>query len=161
VCGWDDVNAMYRREALRNVPFRKATFGEDAQWAQDALLRGHTIVYNYEARVYHYHHEDPAYRFKRTFTALYLSYRLFGARPASKPRLRPMLTALKILLKERSIGLAQKFRWLRYNYALNSAYRQAVRDFNSTLEKGESFLDSRHSQLCGVAPQAPKPIGPT
>jgi len=158
VCGWDDVNAMYRREALRKVPFRKTTFGEDAQWARDALLQGLTIVYNYEARVYHYHHESPAYCFKRTFTELYYSYRLFDLKPAEKPWLRPMLSAVKILMKERSIGFLQKFRWLRYNYGLNSAYRRAVRDFNSSLEKGDSFLDSRHAQLCGVAPQALKPI---
>lgn len=158
VCGWDDVNAMYRRDVLRKVPFRKTTFGEDAQWAQDALLQGYTIVYNYEARVYHYHHEDPAFCFKRTFTELYYSYRLFGAKPAEKPWLRPMLSAVKILIKERSIGFSKKFHWLRYNYGLNSAYRRAVREFNSSLANGESFLDSRHSQLCGIAPQAPKPI---
>ncbi|HVU98931.1 MAG TPA: hypothetical protein VHE34_27100 [Puia sp.] len=57
-------------------------------------------------------------------------------------------------------GLKKKFRWLRYNYGLNSAYRRAVREFNSCLAIGESFLDSRHSQICGVAPQAPKPIVP-
>jgi rhamnosyltransferase len=158
VCSWDNVNAMYRRELLAKVPFRKATFGEDQQWAQDALLAGYGIVYNYEARVYHYHHEDPVYSFKRTFTELYYAYRLFGVKPAAAPGFRLMLRTVKILLKEKSIGFKQKFRWLRYNYGLNSAYRRAVREFDDSLNKGESVLDSRHSQLCGVAPQAPKPL---
>jgi rhamnosyltransferase len=158
VCGWDDVNAMYRRNVLRKLPFRKTTFGEDAQWAMDALLQGYTIVYNYEARVYHYHHEDPGFCFKRTFTELYLSYRMFGAKPAEKSWLRPMLSATRLLMKEKGIGPLKKFRWLQYNYGLISAYRRAVRDFNTSLAKGESFLDDRHSQLCGIAPQAPKPI---
>ena len=158
VCGWDDVTAMYRRKALLKVRFRKTIFGEDAQWAQDALLQGYTIVYNNEARVYHYHHEDATFCFKRTFTELYYSYRLFGVKPMKKPWLRPMLSAVRILLNERAIGLPQKFRWLRYNFALNSAGRRAVREFNASLAKGEGFLDGRHSQICGIAPQAPKPI---
>lgn len=161
VCGWDDVNAMYRKEALLNLPFRKTTFGEDAQWAQDALLKGYSIVYNDEARVYHYHHEDAVFCFKRTFTELYYAYRIFGAKPTEKPWLRPMLSAARLLMKEPRIGLREKFRWLRYNYQLSSAGRRAVREFNSSLAKGENFLDSRHSQLCGIAPQAPKPIGST
>jgi rhamnosyltransferase len=157
ICSWDNVNAMYRRDILAKVPFRKATFGEDQQWAQDAVLAGYGIAYNYEARVYHYHHENPTYSYKRAFTELYYAYRLFGMKPVAVSRLRPMLRTVKILVREKSIGLKQKFRWLRYNYGLNSAYRRAVREFEVSLARGESSLDSRHTQLCGVAPQAPKP----
>ena len=43
-CCWDDVTAMYRREALMQIPFKRTSYCEDAIWARDALKAGHTIV---------------------------------------------------------------------------------------------------------------------
>ncbi len=81
ICRWDDVNAMYRAEILKQLPFRKTDFAEDVLWAKDALLAGHSIVYNPKAQVSHYHYEDYDYAFKRNFIVQYHFYKYFGVLP--------------------------------------------------------------------------------
>ena len=56
-CYWDDVTAMYRKSIKEKIPFKKLMFSEDTLWANDALTMGYAIVYDYRARVYHYHHQ--------------------------------------------------------------------------------------------------------
>ena len=77
-CHWDDVNAMYRKKILEEIPFHHISFGEDALWARDALSKGHAIVYDYSARVYHYHHQNFHFYFKRTFIIHYQNYKFFN-----------------------------------------------------------------------------------
>jgi rhamnosyltransferase len=115
-CGWDNVTAMYKRDILRKIPFRQTSFAEDAQWAKDVLQQGFTIVYNTYAKVYHYHLEDPAFTYARTFTVSFHMYKFFGYLP-SKPSksVYNSLQLIKILLKESSLGFAEKIRWYRYN----------------------------------------------
>ena len=51
-----NANSMIRRECWEQVPFDdQVTNIEDRVWAQQMLQRGRTIVYEPEARVYHYH----------------------------------------------------------------------------------------------------------
>ena len=40
---WDNVNAIYKKESLLNLPFKEILFAEDAQWALDALQKGFKI----------------------------------------------------------------------------------------------------------------------
>lgn len=51
-----NANSMIRRALWEQVPFdEQVTNIEDRVWAQQMLQRGHTIVYEPEASVYHYH----------------------------------------------------------------------------------------------------------
>lgn len=158
ICGWDNVNAMYRREALMKVPFRIVGFAEDAMWAKDALLSGYAIVYNTGARVMHYHFETPDFAFRRYFTVSYHFHRIFGLRPAPADMgLMPMLRTLRLLLRAEGVPMKVKYRWLIYNYRWLKALNRAVTIFNKALGEGVAELDRVHAEICSVPPQALKP----
>ncbi|TXD81360.1 glycosyltransferase family 2 protein [Subsaximicrobium wynnwilliamsii] len=77
-CGWDDVNAMYRKQALLDLPFQPLVFGEDMLWAKMALEKGNALVYDASARVYHYHFQFPEYTYKRTLIAKFFIFKCFN-----------------------------------------------------------------------------------
>lgn len=157
ICGWDDVTACYRREALLNIPFRETSFAEDAAWAVDALRAGYKIVYNKKARVYHYHNEYPDFTFKRALTVFYHRYKLFGLIPSVPAiSLRRKMSMAKTLLKS-PISFSDKIKWWKYNLDLAVSQKKAYNTFISSLEKGEEELDAIHQKYCGKPPQANQP----
>jgi rhamnosyltransferase len=158
ICAFDNVNAMYLREALLKVPFQEIGFAEDIQWAKDALLNGYTIVFHYGARVYHYHYETKEYTYKRTFTELYYLYRILGYIGEDSSLLTALLRDARLLLRQKEMGIPARMRWWLYNYRVRTSYSKAIRDFKHSLAGGESQLDRMHQRICGVPPQAPKPI---
>ncbi len=159
ICGWDNVNAMYRKDIFLKLPFKKMVFGEDGQWAKDVLLEGYTIVYNNIARVYHYHYEKPGFTFKRMFSECYLRYRLFGYTYSRENILIPFLKDCKILVREKKVGFLQKFNWLLYNYRIRNATHAAVKEFNKSVARGDDYLDREYLRICGISPMASKPSG--
>ena len=150
VCSWDDVVALYRREALETIPFRRVVFGEDMLWARDAMRQGFAIEYRPVARMYHYHQEDPDFSFKRALTTMYFRYRNFGYHP-EKPvlSLRRKLSICKTLIKSLGFEPAAWIRWYRYNLAQQRAYLRAFTVFVESLAAGEIALDQAHEQYCG------------
>lgn len=154
ICGWDDVTACYRREALLKVPFREISFAEDAAWAMDALRAGYKIVYNKAARVYHYHHEEPDFAFRRTLTVCYHRYKLFDFIPC-RPRfsLRRKISMAKFLLIA-DVPLRQKVSWWRYNLNQHNAASSATAAFLEVLAKGEDSIELLHEKYCQLAPLA-------
>lgn len=154
VCSWDDVNALYRRDALRKVPFRKTSYSEDAQWALDAILKGFKIAYNPAARMFHYHSETEEFSYKRMFTTKYFSYRLFGLKPdlLPEPQLKQKISWIKSIIKAGIFNPIKIFYWYKYNLLKYSARRKAVLDFYSSLLAGEEFLDKEHQRICGKPP---------
>ncbi|MBC5991611.1 glycosyltransferase family 2 protein [Pontibacter cellulosilyticus] len=159
LCGWDNVNAMYKKEILLKHPFREVSFAEDALWAHDILKLGYSIVYNTNARVYHYHYETPDYTFRRSFTELYHRYKIFGTRPElPKNGLLTTLRHVKILLKEQNISWLEKYNWLIFNYNNRKASEASVFIFNQALSRGDEELEKQHDFYCKSVPQANKPI---
>lgn len=117
-CMWDDVNAIYRKDMKLKLPFRKMMFSEDTLWAKDALMQGRKIVYDYRARVYHYHHQNFKFYFKRTYIILYQNYKFYDYIRFPK---NPLIRALQIkirLLKMKELGFAEKIGWINYNLKL-------------------------------------------
>jgi rhamnosyltransferase len=154
ICSWDDVNAMYRKDTLLKIPFRNVSFAEDALWARDALQNGYAIVYNTRARVNHYHFETPDYTFRRSFTIHYHFYKFFGIRPSSNAsELVSILRNIKLLCFEK-ISMADKFRWLAYNFRQRKALKRSANLFNIALAKGETELEKKHHEISGIPPQA-------
>lgn len=159
ICGWDNVAAMYRSSVLKEIPFQRVVFGEDMNWAKRAVTNGHAIVYNQQARVYHYHQENDAFTFKRTLTTLYFRYKEFGLiheQPALS--LRSKLSMIKLLLKTKGISTGKKISWYQYNVARFKARVRAFELFSNSLQKGEKELDAVHEQYCGKAPVPQKTI---
>jgi glycosyltransferase involved in cell wall biosynthesis len=77
-CGWDDVVAMYRKQALIDIPFQPLMFGEDMFWAKTALEKGFKLVYDYSIRVQHYHHQFPDYTYKRVLISKFFIFKCFN-----------------------------------------------------------------------------------
>jgi len=158
VCRWDNVNAMYRKDVLEQLPFRKTEFAEDALWAADALRAGYSLVYNTAARVCHYHYETPEFTLRRSLAEYYHYYKIFGTIPPSPAgEWISLVRNSRVLLKEKTIGWREKWEWLRFNSRERKATRQSIRLFMDALAKGEGQLDRLHGQLCGTPPQALKP----
>lgn len=148
ICSWDDVNAMYKREVLLTLPFRQTRFAEDAFWAQDAIMAGYKIAYNYAARVYHYHHENAEQAFKRSFAEMYSMYKIFGLMPTeTKLSTAYYIQLAKGLVKASGISLQEKVGWWNYNITLKKSYNKAVALFNKELAAGEQQLDSCFERL--------------
>lgn len=155
VCRWDDVTAMYRKDVLLKIPFREVSFAEDALWAQDAVRAGYGIVYNSRAKVFHYHHENPSFVFRRSFTVFYHFHKFFGVKPAYRANgLRQFVSNALLLLKEKTVSWNSKFYWLFRNLRLRTAYNRAVREFLVSLDRGEVFLENKHAEYCGKPPVA-------
>lgn len=148
-CSWDNVTAVYKRDVLLEIPFRKTIFAEDALWAKDALSKGYTIAYNYAARVYHYHHEDAEFSFKRCYAEVVSTYKIFSLLPP-KPefKVRYYIGLLKSLYIANGISLADKIKWWKYNINLQKSYAKAAQFFYKMYAKGEDELDNSYYQIC-------------
>jgi rhamnosyltransferase len=116
--GWDNVNSIYRKSVLIQLPFKKIAFGEDAQWAFDALCYGYKIGYNGHSIVEHYHFYDLDFAIKRNFAHFFVMKKVYNLDPI-KPRisLKQILNLLKLLLISRLAPLKILF-WSKYNFRL-------------------------------------------
>jgi rhamnosyltransferase len=152
-CGWDDVTAIYKKEALREIPFDKITYGEDGVWAKRALLNGWAIAYNSGARVYHYHNEDADFTFKRSFTTMYFRYKEFGYIP-DRPNMstRRKLSILKTLWNSVGSNFFLIIKWYRYNIKNHNAIVKAYVLFMESRAAGAAYLDEMHLKYCGKPP---------
>lgn len=152
-CNWDDVNAMYRKTALQALPFRRLMFSEDTLWARDALSWGMTLVYDYRARVYHYHHQPFKFYFKRTYIILYQNYKFYNyIRYPKNPLIRIPQIVIRLLRKR--LPLQEKMRWIGYNLSLVGASWSAALLFalNAYL-RGMEGVESSQQYFVGYPPQ--------
>lgn len=62
---FDNVCAIYKKEALLKIPFPDVPFGEDMAWAFETLKCGGAVLYQPEVKVFHSHNRNPKYRFRR------------------------------------------------------------------------------------------------
>ncbi|MBY0537543.1 MAG: glycosyltransferase [Chitinophagaceae bacterium] len=153
VCGWDNVNAFYRRSALESIPFDEAVFGEDMLWAKKAYLKGFKLAFWYRARVFHYHLENSTITYKRTYTETYFRYKAFGLVPEpSKIGISEKFQILKTLVKRLWFSWNDITKWYSYNIEVRTAANDAVAAFIDALTKGDEFLDAEHERICGKPP---------
>ena len=78
LAAFDNVSSCVRKAVWQELPFSETPFGEDIDWAQRALLAGHTLVYEPASRVYHSHNRSARYEFKRTYLDHQNLYATFG-----------------------------------------------------------------------------------
>tara|TARA_Y100001972_G_scaffold128799_1_gene191828 strand:+ start:1365 stop:2249 length:885 start_codon:yes stop_codon:yes gene_type:complete len=112
ICGWDDVNAMYRTEIVRNqLSFRPIAFGEDMDWAHRAITKGFKLVYDTKRRVNHYHHHSSSQMFRRKLNELEVDYQQFELLPSINYSMIPYLRVFYRCIKHKV-----KPYWLWYNW---------------------------------------------
>ncbi len=64
---FDNVSSMIRRSVWEEHPFPEAPFGEDSQWAMEALKSGYKLVYEPRSAVWHSHSKGIWYEFERVY----------------------------------------------------------------------------------------------
>lgn len=156
-CAWDNVNAAYRRDLLLQYPFPITNFGEDAKWAYNMVRAGYALVYTSFAQVHHYHEENYDYTFKRSIATMYNRYQTFGLLPVVQntwQSVRALLSNIKTLLKEKKVGWAAKWYWVKYNIAKRKAVADAQKAFLQAI--GQNSVQSLYQQYCEKAPMATK-----
>lgn len=151
-CSWDNVTALYRRNVLQGIPFRRATYGEDALWAKDALLAGHALAYNEAAQVCHFHDESPEFTFRRSVLAYCTRYRAFGYRYGPIRVSTAIGRIARRILSERTLNPVERLRWIRYNVKNVLAQRSALRAFDRALADGDAAIDALWSQYSDRPP---------
>jgi rhamnosyltransferase len=152
-CGWDNVNALYRKSALISYPFPKVSFGEDMAWSKRAVYSGKKIVYDYNARVFHYHHSTYDYTYKRTLTVLYFIYKNFGF--VKKVDFN-MTDYIKVIFRNLRYKVSPK--WIWFNWSRMKASSQAYKDILTLLKRGDNVLDKYHYEKCEIPPQGKQNI---
>lgn len=152
-CNWDDVTAMYRKSVKEKLPFKKLMFSEDTLWARDALSEGYAIVYDYRARVYHYHHQDFKFYFKRSYIICYQNYKFY--RYIRYPK-NPLVSVPQIIVRilRKNLSGKEKRKWLRYNLILVLAAWSAalIFAFNARF-RGMKGVESSQVHFVGYPPQ--------
>jgi rhamnosyltransferase len=107
VCGVDDVNAMYRKEALLNIAFKKLDFAEDMVWAADAYRHGFTILFDHSCKVWHYHHQDYNFSYKVSLLCSNAEWKYLGIIP------KPIFSAKEfVLVIYRNIKYKAHLKWI-------------------------------------------------
>jgi rhamnosyltransferase len=155
-CSWDDVTAIYRRRVLLDIPFRRATYAEDALWANDAIRAGHALVYNPAARVYHYHAATANFMFRRTLAAMYVRYRCFGYLHDEPDVTLPLVRAVRSLVREPGLTWSERFYWTRYIRRNQLAVRAASRVFREAVAADGSALEELYERYCDRPPTPEK-----
>jgi len=132
VCGLDDVNAMYRKSALKEIPFKRIAYGEDMLWAKDTYEKGYSIVFDMNSKVEHYHYEHFAYTYKLTLTDLYFNFKHFNYLKIKKPSIKKFL-----LIIYRNFKYKSNVEWILHNWKIHLAKQKAYKDFAKALKKNE------------------------
>ena len=158
-CGWDDVSALYRRDALLRIPFRRTPYGEDALWAKDALRAGHALVYRQDARVFHYHNESADFTFRRTLIALCLRYQNFGHRPSVNGTIVPALRTAARVAREGTLSFSRRMHWIAYNLRNQRAARSAINSFDRAIQNGDQAVSVLCDSCTGELPVPGKSRG--
>lgn len=152
-CYWDDVTAMYRKSIKEKIPFKKLMFSEDTLWANDALTMGYAIVYDYRARVYHYHHQNFKFYFKRTYIISYQNYKFYDYIKFPK---NPFVTVPQILVRisRKKISFKNKVNWFFYNLNLVVASWMATLIFATIAGiRGLKGVEASQKIFVGYPPQ--------
>jgi rhamnosyltransferase len=153
-CRWDDVTAMYRKSALIETPFLFTNFAEDALWAKQALSKGYKLVFDFNARIHHYHHNNFSFAFKRSYTVLYHTKLFFGYQRYYENFFVVVSRIFYRALFKRLIPKRVVF-WTVYNLKIQIAYYSASAIFKiNSLFLSAKNLEKAHKFWVGKAPQS-------
>ena len=132
---YDDVNTMYRKTVLLEIPFENIEFGEDMLWMKTAISKGHKAIYDARSSVWHYHFLDKEYLYHVTLLVIYFKYLIFGYIQSYRYGFKEI-----ILLMIRNFKYQAQLKWLIHNYLILKAQKNAYSDFNIYWNKGEKEL---------------------
>ena len=124
-CGWDDVNAMYRKSYFMKNPFDEVEFGEDMRWAKKTLIAGKKIAYDMRSVVWHYHHYKNLQKLKERINyELKFKYEFFGLIPKNSYNFKYFIRIFYLCIKYKV-----QPKWWIYNLQINLTLRMATAKF--------------------------------
>ncbi len=151
---WDNVNAMYRRSALSELPFEKTDFGEDQIWAFQALNKGWKIVYDPSIVVFHYHHRTFQYVFNIESIMYFTFYKHFNIIPQRPHFVRRNLAMVYHISRNKYLIFREKVYWIYHNLLSNFSVLLAFYLFRLLLLLGyRSILTPIYNKLFKFVPQ--------
>lgn len=151
---WDDVNAMYRKCALQQVPFQTTDFAEDKLWARGALRAGMKICFDPSLVVWHYHHSGFRYSFNLEYTVCYHFYKVFGVKPSLPSFFRPLLSSWHQVWNKPVLSFGQKMYWSLHNLLRLLGYASSVLIFLFAANVlGDKALERSFYIFCKQVPQ--------
>jgi rhamnosyltransferase len=158
-CGWDDVNALYRRSSLNETPFLNVVFAEDMQWAKDRLSSNVArIGYAHANKVWHHHRHATGYTRERVLSNLYSISTIFNTNPVGDSPPTRSLSSLQrlrlIVLRTGLWRLRQIIHWWRYNAQWTSEKNKAQRDFSKAFSMGPDYVHTLCEHVTQNAPQS-------
>lgn len=112
---WDNVIAMYRASALRQLPFVQTQMAEDWVWSYHALLKGWTLLRDSSLLVFHYHHQTFKYVFRTSWSVNYHFYKFFNYKPTLSSVFTPGLKAVYHLFRNKELSPGEKLYWSSHN----------------------------------------------
>jgi rhamnosyltransferase len=114
---WDNVNAMYRRVALLEIPFRETNYCEDKIWADEAFHAGWKLLRDPSFLVYHYHHMYFSYVISQKFIVDLFYYKRFNILPIFPNVITIFSKRVWILLRTEELNFMIKFYWIFHNFS--------------------------------------------
>jgi rhamnosyltransferase len=155
ISNWDNVNAMYRKSVLLELPFPDTNFSEDWMWANIALKSGKKILRDPSLLVWHYHHMTFGYTLKSKFIINYYFKIYFKNIPNIPFSFIPILKrSYTLILKRRNLSNRIKIYWILHNLSFFLANFLSIvlfRIFDSF--SGQRGLDFLYTILCKKTPQ--------
>lgn len=156
---WDNVVAMYRKDALLLLPFIATEMSEDWVWSRDALVKGWTMIYDPSLVVYHYHHETYRYVYEISYAVNYHFYKFFGFIPAIPPVFSLMPRAVWHLAINKELSFLRKVYWIFHNCTSILARMNSHLNFLFYLKTGGlTSLNKRYRAVCKSIPQGTQNI---
>lgn len=151
---WDNVNAMYRKTVLLDIPFIKTNFSEDWLWANDALQQGIKLLRDPSLVVYHYHHMLFSYTFKTKFIITYHFFQFFNQVPLIPWSPMNALRATYSIVKRKEVSIFKKPYWIMHNLFLNLSVFLSVLVFKTAwLLDRNKLLNKVYGIICREVPQ--------
>lgn len=150
---WDNVIALYRKDALLGLPFVDTQFAEDWIWSYQALLQGWKLVYDPSVIVYHYHHRTFTYSFRLAYTINYHMFVFFGFKPLVPHLVQKTARAFFALVRKPDISVFHKVYWVLHNAASNFGQWLSVITFYLLRMFGMPGLNFGFRLFCKQVPQ--------
>jgi glycosyltransferase involved in cell wall biosynthesis len=128
--GWDNVNSAYLKSSLINLPFREMIFGEDTQWAVDAISNNLTIAYTSFSGVYHYHRFNPDFNFNRQLSEYFIRFKTINLSPTTPTiTIRTLISWIKTIILSTSNPFKISY-WFIYNLRIHKTSVKAFKQWH-------------------------------
>lgn len=143
-CGWDDVNALYRRSSMERWPFHDEAYGEDMEWAKRCLTHGGRIGYAHAHKVWHHHHHYPGFAKERLIYETYWQYRIFGQEKKTHLEfsfIKWVKQLLRLLAFSDGLPASKRIKWAKQHFHKGLETRNAKIEIRNAVKKGNQALE--------------------